>query len=141
MTCKRHKLTDAQYEKIKRHLSPQNTGKKGRPSKDHRLILNGILWILATGAPWRDLPERFGSWKTIYWRFRKWQKEGLFETIFQMLTKDADMENLLIDSTCIKVHQSSNGGQKKGGPRRQQERQKEDSTPKSMRLQRRLGCR
>ncbi|ASA19527.1 hypothetical protein B9T62_01015 [Paenibacillus donghaensis] len=64
-------------------LTPENTG-EGRPSKSNRVMLNGMLWKVKTGAPWRDLPERFGPWKTVYSRFRLWSKDDLF--YFKMLS-------------------------------------------------------
>ena len=67
---RRHELTDEQWDRLEPLLPPQRPA-TGRPAKDHRMVLNGILWILRTGAPWRDLPERYGSWKTIYSRFRR----------------------------------------------------------------------
>ena len=69
---KRHELTDEQWELIGPML-PQKVAKTGRPPVDRRVMLNGIFWILATGAPWRDLPERFGPWQTVYDHFRNWQ--------------------------------------------------------------------
>ena len=89
-------------------------GKRGRPAKcDNRTALNGMLWIARGGAPWRELPERYGPWQTVYSRFRKWKEMGIFAAIFQALSMDADFENISIDSTSCKVHQSANGGGKK----------------------------
>jgi transposase len=62
---KRHELTDEQWNLIE-HLIPQKVARTGRPPRDRRLMLDGIFWILGTGAPWRDLPERFGSCKTVH---------------------------------------------------------------------------
>lgn len=67
---RRHKLTDDQWTRLEPLLPPQRSA-TGRPSKDHRTVLNGILWILRTDAPWRDLPEQYGNWKTVYSRFRR----------------------------------------------------------------------
>jgi transposase len=68
-------------------LLPKQKGKKGRPRKNDRIVIEGILWVLRTGAPWRDLPPEFGSWKTIYWRFNHWTKIGLWEQIWSVLKK------------------------------------------------------
>ena len=88
-------------------------GKRGRPAKiDNRSAMNGILWIVRGGATWRELPERYGSWQTVYTRFRKWKDMGVFEAFFQALNIDADFGNISIDSTSCKVHQSANGGKK-----------------------------
>src|ERR687896_2566775 len=68
-------LTDAQWERLRPLLPPQKPP-TGRPAKDHRTVVNGILWVLRTGCPWRCLPERYGSWKTVSSRFYRWQKVG-----------------------------------------------------------------
>lgn len=73
---------------------------------------NGIVWIGRSGAPWRDLPERYGDWNTVYKRFAKWQEENLFEIIFNDLGVDADLQDLSIDSTSCKEHQHSAGAKK-----------------------------
>ena len=105
-------LTDEQWKRIQPLLPPENTGKKGRPRKDDRMMLNGMLWLNHSGAQWRQLPERCGPWQSVYARFAKWRDDGILESIFNELSKEADTENLSIDSTCIKVHESSNGGEK-----------------------------
>ena len=87
-------------------------GKMGRPRKDARELLDAMLWIAKTGAPWRDLPECYGPWQSVYARFRKWKDEGIFERVFKALSADYDPENLAVDSTCSKVHQSANGKKK-----------------------------
>ena len=111
---KRYELKNDQWERIKPLLSPERTGKRGRPGKDNRTMLNGMLWIVRSGAQWRELPERYGPWQSVYSRFRKWRDSGVLEKVFHVLSQDADMENLSIDSTSIRVHESSNGGGKKG---------------------------
>ena len=75
-------------------------------------MLNGMLWIAGSGAQWRELPEAYGPWQSVYARFAKWRDDGTLETMFRALSEDADMENLSIDSTCIKVHESAIGGEK-----------------------------
>ena len=107
-------LTDEQWKRIQPMLPPENTGKKGRPRKDDRIMLNGMLWMNRSGAQWRQLPKCYGPWQSVYSRFAKCVKDGVCETIFSELRKDADTENLSIDSTCVKVHESSNGGKKSG---------------------------
>ena len=111
----RHDLTNAEWVRIKDMFPPEHPkeGKRGRPAKyDNRRIMNGILWIARTGAPWRTLPEQYGKWQAVYARFRLWKKLEIFEAIFAILSADADKENLSIDSTACKVHQSANGGKK-----------------------------
>lgn len=107
-------LTEEQWKRIQPLLPLENTGKKGRPRKDDRIMLNGMLWMNRSGAQWRQLPKCYGPWQSVYSRFAKWQKDGVWESIFSELSKDVDTENLSIDSTCVKVHQSSNGGEKNG---------------------------
>ena len=115
MGTKRYELTESEWNRIKDILPPEHPkeGKRGRPAKcDNRTALNGMLWIARGGAPWRELPERYGPWQTVYARFRKWRDMGVFEAVFQTLSIDADFENISIDSTSCKVHQSANGGKK-----------------------------
>ena len=99
-------------EAIRPLLPLQKTGRKGRPPKDHRLMLNGMLWIARSGYQWRELPEYYGKWQGAYTRFRKRRDEGALKQIFHTLSTNADMENLSIDSTSVKVHQSANGSKK-----------------------------
>lgn len=106
----RHNISDEQWNQIEK-LIPK--AKTGRPPKDNRLMFNAILWIARTGAPWRDLPEYFGSWKTVYSRFCKWRDDDTLASIFKELNTDADFENLSIDSTSIKAHQHSAGAKKR----------------------------
>ncbi len=79
---RRYELTDEEWNQIVSLLPPENSGKQGRPSKCNRTILNGIVWIARSGAPWRDLPERYGPWQTVYSRFRKWMEDGILDNIF-----------------------------------------------------------
>jgi transposase len=109
---RRHELKNEEWERIEGLLPPERTGKRGRPAKSNRVMLNAMLWIDRTGAQWRALPECYGSWKSVYSRFCKWRDDGTLEKIFHALSADADMENLSIDSTCAKVHQSANGNKK-----------------------------
>jgi transposase len=112
-------LTDAQWERLSPLLPPQKS-RTGRPAKDHRTVLNGILWILRTGSPWRALPERYGSWKTVASRFYQWQKAGIWDHILSALQRLADAEVRLdwslhfVDSTVVLAHQHAAGA--KGGP-------------------------
>jgi transposase len=77
---RRHEIKDQDWERVKELLPPENRG-EGRPSKSNRMMLNGMLWKVKTGAPWRDLPERFGPWKTVYSRFRLLSNNDLFQPI------------------------------------------------------------
>ena len=109
---RRYELSDEEWGQIEALLPAERTGQKGRPAKDHRTMLNGIVWLARSGAPLRDLPERYGSWKSVYTRFCKWRDDGTLERLFTALSSDADLENLLIDSTTVKVHKSAAGAKK-----------------------------
>ena len=119
MTSRRHALSDAQWE-VLRPLLPTND-RRGRPYKDHRLVLDGILWILHTGAPWRDLPEHFGPWKTVYGRFNRWRKQGLWDKVLTALQARAqeqgrlDWEMFCIDGSVVRASRAAAGAEKKIG--------------------------
>lgn len=86
---RRGDLTERQWKQLK-SLLPAQKSETGRPSKDHRTTINGMLWILRTGVPWRDLPERYGAWETVAGRFYRWRKSGLWQKILQSLHQQAD---------------------------------------------------
>ncbi len=109
----RTKLTDMQWRLIRDHL-PGKKGDPGRTGFDNRMSLEGMLWVIRTGAPWRDLPARFGNWNTVYWRFRRWIKAGVFDLIFAVLTADRDLTTVMVDGTFAKVHQHAAGARKLG---------------------------
>ena len=95
-------------------LAGRRKDPRGRkPKWDDRSILNGVLWILKTGAPWRDLPPEFGPWQTVYGRFIRWAKQGVWDEVLRELTKDADWEAIMIDGSFVKLHQHGAGA--KGG--------------------------
>ena len=105
-------LKDEQWERIA-PLLPGKAGDPGRSGLDNRLFLEAVLWMVRTGAPWRDLPEAFGSWNSVFRRFRRWAQASVFERLFQILSGDRDFEYALIDGTIIRVHQHGTGA--KGG--------------------------
>lgn len=116
MEDKRYELNDDEWDMIKNKPPSEHPKerKRGQLAKyDNRRIMNGILWIARTGAPWRVLPARYGKWQTVYAHFRLWKKRGVFGSVFAILRADANMENISIDSTSCKVHQSTNGGEKR----------------------------
>ncbi len=78
---RRHEITDDRWDRIK-DLLPGREGDPGVTAKDNRLFINAVLWIAKTGAPWRDLPERFGNWNSIWRRFDRWSSKGVWERIF-----------------------------------------------------------
>lgn len=82
---RRYELTDEEWGRLKKYFQERQPGTLGRPQKDSRDILNGIFWIARSGAAWRNLPERYGPWQTVYKRFVEWQKSGLIEKIFHEL--------------------------------------------------------
>jgi putative transposase len=109
----RHGLTQTQWERIEQ-LLPGKAEDRGVTAKDNRLFVEAVLWILRTGTPWRDLSERYGNWNSIYQRFNRWAKAGVWQRIFQELVLDeVDVECLMIDSTIVRAHQHAAGA--KGG--------------------------
>ena len=114
-------LTDAQWEGLCSLLPPQKPS-TGRPATDHRTVLDGILWIVHTGSPWRALPERYGSWKTGSSRFYRWQRADIWDQVLAGLRRQADPAGRLdwslrfVDSTVVRAHQHAAGA--KGGTRR-----------------------
>ena len=105
-------LTDLQWERIS-SLLPGKEGDPGRSGENNRAALEGMLWIIRTGAPWRDLPECFGNWFTVWKRFRRWALRGVFERVFRELSGEPDFEYALIDGTIVRVHRHGTGA--KGG--------------------------
>lgn len=110
-------LSDEQWDLVKGLMPKQRRGGKWN---DHRVTLNGILWILRTGAPWRDLPERYGKWKSVYDRFNTWRKEGMYERILRALRIRLDKEGKidwdlwLVDGSNVRAARAAAGGGKKG---------------------------
>ena len=99
-------LTDGQWNRIK--FLFEEPAKVGRPPLNPRRVFNAIMWILKSGARWRDLPARYGNWNSIYHKFRLWCKLGLFDRLFKVINGDAKETTLLeLDSTFCKVHQSA----------------------------------
>lgn len=114
---RRYELTADQFRLIE-DLLPANGGIGGQ-WKDHRTVLNGIFWILYSGAQWRELPERYGKWQTVYYRFRRWQKDGTVDRILErlQLTLDEDgridIDFWFVDATIIRAGRSAAGARKK----------------------------
>jgi transposase len=113
---RRHEMSDAEWARIQPHLPAQ---KPGARRKDDRVVVNAILWKLATGAPWRDLPERYGPWQSVYTRFRRWTKAGVWDRLFAAIQREADAAGQIdwdihfVDGTSIRAHQHAAGA--KGG--------------------------
>jgi putative transposase len=108
---KRYELSEAQWRRIEAML-PGKAGDPGRTA-DNRLFVNGVLWVLRSGAHWHDLPERYGKWKSVHTRFSRWAKAGVWERVFEALTKDRNNEYLMLDTTLVRAHQQAATG--KGG--------------------------
>ena len=109
---KRYEVSDAQWRRIG-ELLPGKAGDPGRTGVDNRLFVNGVLWVLRSGARWSDLPERYGKWKTVHKRFTRWAKTGVWERVFASLTGDPDNQYLMLDTTLVRAHQQAATG--KGG--------------------------
>ena len=111
---KRGDLTNQQWADLQPLLPPQKP-KTGRPADDHRRIINGMLWILRTGAPWRDLPERYGPWRTVASRFYRWCRLGIWQHVLEALHSQADAagqidwDTHLVDGTIVRAHQHAAG--------------------------------
>lgn len=109
-------LSDDQWKQLE-PLMP--TSKVGRPPKNHRVMLNGILWILRTGAPWRDVPERYGPWQSVASRFYRWRKSGTWDRILSQLQQKGDANGHLdwschqVDGSVIRAHQHAAGVKKR----------------------------
>jgi transposase len=119
MAPRRHELTDGQWARLE-PLLPKNKG-AGRPWEDHRRFLNGMVWILRTGAPWRDLPERYGKFNSVHARFTKWRRDGTWDSIVASLQNAMDDGELLdldlwcIDGSNVRATRAAAGAREKGG--------------------------
>lgn len=105
-------LRDDQWERVA-PLLPGKPSDPGVTARDNRLFLEGVLWIARTGSPWRDMPEAFGNWNSVWRRFRRWALKGVFDRVFNSLSEDPDFEYVIIDGTIVRVHQHGTGA--KGG--------------------------
>ena len=108
---RRHEVSDETWEVI----APLLPGKKsdpGRTAKNNRKFVNAVFWLAKTGSPWRDLPERFGNWNSVFRRFRRWANNGVWERVLEAISEDEQYELLLLDSSIIRAHQHAAGGKK-----------------------------
>jgi transposase len=105
-------LTDPQWARISGLIigRPDQRGSTGR---DNRMFVEGVLWLVRTGSPWRDLPEAFGEWNSVFRRFSRWSEKGVWFRLFEALADDPDFEYLIVDSTIVRAHQHASGA--KGG--------------------------
>jgi len=107
----RHAIKDADWERIKDHL-PGQPGQHGKVAKNNRLFIDAVLWIAKTGAPWRDLPEYFGNWNSVWRRLDRWANKGVWQRVFAIL-QDPDLEWVILDSTVVRAHPHAAGAKKK----------------------------
>jgi transposase len=109
----RYELNEGQWGRIA-NLLPGRKETVGRTAADNRVFVNGVLWVLRSGARWSDLPERYGKYKSVHKRFARWAVNGVWDHVFRTLTQDASNEYLMIDSTIVRAHQQAATGRKKG---------------------------
>src|SRR5688572_20540065 len=103
MGIKRYELSETQWQRIAAML-PGKASDPGRTAADNRLFINGVLWVLRSGARWSDLSERYGKYKSVHKRFTRWARAGVWERIFGLLARDHDNEYLMIDSSIVRAH-------------------------------------
>jgi len=104
----RRELRDDQWERIA-GLLPGKATDRGVTAKDNRLFVDAVLWIARSGSHWRELPEMFGNWNSVFTRYNRWSKANVWERVFQALSGDPDFEYVLMDSTVVRAHQHSAG--------------------------------
>ena len=109
-------MSDVQWERIKDTL-PGRLEHVGRTAADNRQFVNGVLWVLRSGARWSDLPERYGKYNSVHMRFMRWARSGVWERIFDDLVGDKKNQYLMIDSTIVRAHQQAATSRKKGAPK------------------------
>lgn len=114
---RRHELTQQQWERL-RPLLPSEKPAVGRPNHKHRRIINGIRWRLRTGVPWRDLPTRYGKWETVYSRFRRWQRKGIWQRILEAIqaeedaAQNVDWDLHFVDGSVVRAHSCAAGAKR-----------------------------
>ena len=101
-------LTDFMWKRIENILPDRKTD-PGGTGRDNRLFLEAVLWRKRVGSPWRDLPERFGKWNSVYKRFRRWAESGVSGGVFKALSEKFNLEHLSIDGTVVQAHQKAAG--------------------------------
>jgi transposase len=109
-------LRDDQWKRIEQLLQGK-VGDRGRSGVNNRLFVEAVLWVARTGSPWRDLPTEFGAWNSVYVRFARWSDKKVWHNVFAVLCKDADFEEVFLDSTVVRAHQHAAGTAKKKGSR------------------------
>ena len=110
--AKRYELSDEQWERIE-ELLPGKRSDPRRTARSNRNFVNGVLWVLRSGARWSDLPERYGKYKSVHKRFSRWAKSGVWEKVFESLLEAPNNDYIMLDSSLVKAHQQAASG--KGG--------------------------
>jgi transposase len=120
---RRYELDPRLWEEIRRLLpDPTHHGGRGHPWNDHYTLINGILWVLHTGAPWRDVPERYGPWQTVYDRFNRWRKDGTWARLVIDLLDHLQRHGRIgrdlwfVDASVVRATHAAAGAKKKSGP-------------------------
>ena len=117
---RRHELEDAEWELIRDLVAHRPRG-RGRQVEEPRRLLNGVFWILRTGAPWRDLPERYGAWQTVYHRFNRWRQQGVIDRMLERLQLQLDEQGYIdwelwcVDGSSVRAAKAAAGAGKRGG--------------------------
>lgn len=107
-------LSGDQWDRIAPHIIGDHRS-PGPSGHNNCLFVEAVLWIMRTGAPWRDLPESFGNWNSIFRRFSRWSEKGVWQRLFAAMSDDPDLEYLILDSTVIRAHQHAAGAPKAAG--------------------------
>ena len=118
--AKRHELTETQWLAV-RGLLPGKPGDPGRTAADNRLFVNAVLFVAKTGIPWRDLPERFGNWNSVWRRFNRWCRTGVWTRLAEALAEalgEPDLTELHLDSTSVKAHRAAAGSRRQAGEKK-----------------------
>ena len=110
-------LRDDQFERMAA-LLPGKAGDPGRTAADNRMFVEAVLWLARTGSPWRDLPTELGAWNSVYQRFARWSRRGVWHRVLAELAQEADFEEVFIDSTIVRAHQHAAGAPKKTATKR-----------------------
>ena len=122
VVVRRYELSDAAFALVAA-LLPAN-GRRGGQWHDHRTALNGIFWMLHTGAQWRELPERYGKWQSVYWRYNRWRRDGTMDRMLECLQLALDADGRIdlklwcIDATQIRASRAAAGARRTAGKKR-----------------------
>lgn len=104
-------LHDDQWARMCQHIIGDDRT-RGSSGRNNRMFVEAVLWIVRTGSPWRDLPDVFGSWNSVFRRFSRWSAKGIWHRIFAAMADDGDFEYLIVDSTIVRAHQHAAGAKK-----------------------------